>query len=295
TLRPVGFTLIELLVVIAIIAILVGMLLPAIQKVREAAAKSTTQNNLKQVALAAMGHNDTLKKLPYNGDNGTDVGDPPTNFGWHDPRVAGSGTWGTQLLPFIEQDAMHSQARITAANYDDRTWLNTSANNGIWQFGIKSYLEAGRARPGFKTGDGVRGPVSDFAINVKINGGNNGDCCGGRDRKVTVQAIKDGSSNTILFGVKAMQPDHYSNNNADNWDESILQGGWGGLGRSLRIILRDEPGIGHGDSWGSSFAGVSLFAFCDGSVRSIPYTQSNTDNFLWMLQPNDRKTITFED
>ncbi|MGL4419800.1 MAG: DUF1559 domain-containing protein, partial [Gemmataceae bacterium] len=234
TLHPKGFTLIELLVVIAIIAILVGMLLPAIQKVREAAAKSTTQNNLKQAALAAINHSDTYKRLPYGGwrNATTDAGYVFTNFGWHAPKVAGSGSWATQILPFIEQDAMFANVNISATDRDDQTWVTTASNDQFWQFGIKSYLEGGRARPGFKTGGNRRGPVTDFAINVKINNGNGGGCCGGKDKKVQIQSIKDGSSNTILFGIKAMQPDHYSNNNAGNWDEGILQGDWGGLARS---------------------------------------------------------------
>src|SRR5881296_3304938 len=92
-----AFTLIELLVVIAIIAILIGLLVPAVQKVRVAAARTQSINNLKQIALAFHNYHDTNKFFPYNGVYNT----------WGNPKVANSGSWCFQILPFIEQKPLY--------------------------------------------------------------------------------------------------------------------------------------------------------------------------------------------
>jgi len=188
-----AFTLIELLVVIAIIAILIGLLLPAVQKVREAAARTQCMNNLKQQGLALHNYHDVNEYLPQ--------GQRP----WANPGVTtapyeGSWTWMAYILPFVEQDNLARQAKTFAtgggSNY--YSWYNPAC-----PVKIKTYICPADPRGGLVFA-GASSGIQDQALTTYL--GNSGTTATAFDgvlymgSKVKLVHITDGTSNTLLVG-----------------------------------------------------------------------------------------------
>jgi prepilin-type N-terminal cleavage/methylation domain-containing protein/prepilin-type processing-associated H-X9-DG protein len=110
-----AFTLVELLVVITIIGILIALLLPAVQAAREAARQTECKNHLKQLALGCLNHEQLVKRLPTGGWGACWTGDADRGTGWHQP-----GGWIFNILPFIEQQALHDMGAGLAGPADQR-------------------------------------------------------------------------------------------------------------------------------------------------------------------------------
>ncbi|AWM36883.1 putative major pilin subunit [Gemmata obscuriglobus] len=173
-----GFTLIELLVVIAIIAILIGLLLPAVQKVRAAAARIQSANNLKQISLALHSYQDTVNHLP----------DVDGNIGGTSGRTITSVH--TFLLPYIEQGSV-----LTLA---EQNGLWGPAPNSASSKKIKTYLSP---RDPSNPGDFLNENGNDWAhCNYGYNEAVFTDPYVAWNPRLTLQRISDGTSNTVAFG-----------------------------------------------------------------------------------------------
>jgi len=202
--RQPGFTLIELLVVIAIIAILIGLLLPAVQKVREAAARLQSQSNLKQIGLAMHNYELANGHFPpgYISESGTGGPDAPPGWGW-----------GAHILPFLEQDNLYKQLRLdlpcyhptnaTAVKTSPKVFIcpaapNTTPTMQVKDAGGNVLAEFGRSHYVANVGQdepwGYDPPLNDTGWQRTATGPFF------RNSKTRVATVTDGLSNTVFVG-----------------------------------------------------------------------------------------------
>jgi prepilin-type N-terminal cleavage/methylation domain-containing protein/prepilin-type processing-associated H-X9-DG protein len=295
-----GFTLIELLVVIAIIAVLIGLLLPAVQKVREAAARAQCGNNLKQIGLAMHGFHDAIGHFPvgeYNDDN--------NNWGWM-----------AYILPYIEQQNLWTA--LNDASSTSRMWLPPGYGggpNGMNIDGLNAANAMGQGTTNLAVGAGAAGTVvktflcpSDVLPNTKSTGyaksnycgnigntslwggttfgcggangsKNNGVLCFANDNNntwvVRIADITDGTTNTVMVGEVSVSA-NVSATNTGSGSFPIWAGGNAGgcngsnsIGSTFRVMDPAYPLNSKTTdlSFGSRHSGGANFVMGDGSIK----------------------------
>ena len=275
--RRAGFTLIELLVVIAIIAILIALLVPAVQKVRESANRVQCQNNLKQIGLACHNYHDTNRKLPpgYLSTMPYSDGATDTSPGWG---------WATFLLPQLEQDPLYRSLNLSLP-------IEHPANAA----GVRPMLPVFVCPSEVSTLNPFAVPNAFGSAMVTAGPSSYAACCGGdesepdgpdglgvffRNSRTRMTDVTDGTSNTIFIGERA-----WSNANGI-WAGAVngavckrgqynpSPGNFASFGPAPILVLAHShlnnattDTDGGLDDFSSRHFGGSFFLFGDGSVR----------------------------
>jgi prepilin-type N-terminal cleavage/methylation domain-containing protein/prepilin-type processing-associated H-X9-DG protein len=295
--RP-AFTLIELLVVIAIIAVLIGLLLPAVQKVREAANRAQCSSNLKQLALGCHSYHDVFISLPRDGDPVT----VKTGVGWGDTS-APRWSWIARMLPYIEQQNLYAEAGIPTSKLSESKnslaaiatplkivycpsdlsprQRTTTANLAPFPVGVTNYHGVSGANWG-ADGYPIEGNFSTPYRNIGTNGSYNGLEKGDglfwrsdiRYGELKITSITDGTSNTFMIGEDVPEL------NAHNaWSYCNGAVGTCAIPPNTAVIIPtgSPPSLGPDGaldwperySFRSRHPGGLQFAYADGSVHFI--------------------------
>jgi prepilin-type N-terminal cleavage/methylation domain-containing protein/prepilin-type processing-associated H-X9-DG protein len=302
-----GFTLVELLVVIAIIGILIALLLPAVQAAREAARSLECRNHLRQLAVAALNHEQTHGHYPTGGWGYYWIGDPDRGFAEDQP-----GGWPFNLLPFLEQNDLYqlpadgNAGTVTAQQKTGSTLLTKmplatlncpSRRASIlypkpWDGTFIAYNADNNpsndnmaARTDYAANAGCHsthwhqagpGSLGDVATYAWLD---TSDYRGVIFQRSTIRIsdIRDGTTNTFLLGEKYLMPDAYATGNVGADNESFYAGYNNDHCRlTYYPPIRDRPGYDHSDLFGGVHSAGCHFAFCDGSVHPIGYEIDGT-------------------
>lgn len=313
--RP-AFTLVELLVVIAIIGMLVGLLLPAVQQAREAARTMQCSNHLKQMGLAALNHESTVKTLPSGGWLYSVDGDPDFGFGRKQP-----GSWHYNLLPFLEANSLW-QLGQDGNQTADQNIKNANETRSKMSLPLFNCPSRRAAVPYYAVGgDGVNSTTYVDKMAVK---GDYGGCTGTQwlydsgvnsyskglsldpqqlgykasesgvayvASAITFGEIRDGTSNTFLCGEKYLRADRYTPSSAaDSYGGGDDRCIWQGFdndtlrraGKDYRPF-QDRQGADYDYLFGSAHAGALGMTMADGSTHRISYS---IDDETWQNLAN---------
>jgi prepilin-type N-terminal cleavage/methylation domain-containing protein/prepilin-type processing-associated H-X9-DG protein len=277
--RRSGFTLIELLVVIAIIAIIIGLILPAVQQIREAAARMQCQSQMREIGIALHHYHDVKKHLPPGYWSGVSASGEDSGPGWG---------WAAFILNEIEQANLKKQINL-------RVDITHSMHASARVQTIPVFLCPSDERIGVFTPDGS--PVALAHGNYVAVFGNNeieddpgrGNGIFYRNSRTTLVQIKDGTSSTMMVGERS------SNLAKATWVGSVT-----GIDEAQALVLgtadhppNDLTAAHPEDFWSHHRQGVN-FLFADGSVRPI-HNRIRPEVYRALASRHGREPYTSED